>query len=241
MGTVIVKDLSTDSSTVVVSDKGTKGRAGLVWREDWLGTSNYYVGDAVQYAGSSYVCKRYIAANVAGFPSAFTDDWHVLSARGSTGSARTAYQATQPLGSCSIDSYILEADCTVGGGIWEDSAVGDMWIDSTTGEVYVLISTSPIDWRDLSKNVTSTDVEVTSHNNLPAGNLQDALEHLEDQLYQQTAAPTGATLSEGDLWYDTTTDRMNVYRNNTWEVLVTSPALSDDTGYDNISMNGGYF
>jgi hypothetical protein len=116
-----------------------------------------------------------------------------------------------------------------------------MWIDSTTDEVYILISTAPIDWRDISKNVTSTDVDVTSHNNLPAGNLQDALEHLEDKLYQQTAAPVGGNLSEGDLWYDTTNERMNVYRDNSWETLITRPALSDDTGYDNISMNGGYF
>jgi hypothetical protein len=241
MSTITVKDLSTGSSTVVVSDKGTRGRAGLVWREDWLGTVDYYVGDAVQYLGSSYICKRYIAANVTGFPIVLPDDWHLLGAQGSKGGTRTAYSPIAPLGSCTIGGYIVESDCLTAGGVWEDSVIGDMWIDSTTDEVYILISTAPIDWRDISKNVTSTDVEVTSHNNLPAGNLQDALEHLEDQLYQQTAAPTGATLSEGDLWYDTTTDRMNVYRNNTWEVLVTSPALSDDTGYDNISMNGGYF
>jgi hypothetical protein len=178
METVIVKDLSTDSSAVTVSEKSPKGRAGLVWRNDWIGTANYYVGDAVLYLGSSYICKRYIAANASGFPSLLTDDWHLLSSQGSSG------------------------------------------------------------------NVTSTDVGVAAYNNMPAGNLQDALEHLEDQLFKQTAAPTvaaGDNLEEGDLWYDTTNNRMNVYRNNTWEILVTGSALSADTGYDNISMDGGFF
>ncbi len=211
-----------------------------MWREAWIGTVDYYVGDAVQYLGSSYICKRYIVANASGFPSVLPDDWHVLSSRGDSGT-RTAYSPTAPLGSCEVSSHTTESACLSVGGVWKNSVVGDMWIDSNTNEVYILISTAPVDWRDISKNVTSTDINVTSHNNLPAGNLQEALEHLEDQLYQQTAAPMGGNLSEGDLWYDTVNDRMNVYRNNTWEVLVTSPALSDDTGYDNLSMNGGFF
>jgi hypothetical protein len=144
-----------------------------VWRNDWVGTADYYVGNAVQYLGSSYICKRYVAANASGFPSLLTDDWHLLASQGAQG--------------------------------------------------------------------TSTDVTVSAHNNLPAGNLQDALEHLEDQLFKQTAAPAGDNLEEGDLWYDTTNNRMNVYRNSTWEILVTGSALSSDTGYDNISMNGGFF
>jgi hypothetical protein len=215
-----------------------------VWRNDWIGTVDYYVGNAVHYQGSSYICKKYVVANASGFPSLLTEDWHVLSSQGNKGGARTAYSPTAPLGSCIITAHTTESVCIANGGVWEDSIVGDMWIDSTTDEVYILISTDPIDWRDISKNVTSIDVGVTAHNNMPAGNLQDALEHLEDQLFRQTAAPTmtaGDNLEEGDLWYDTTNNRMNVYRNSTWEILVTGSALSSDTGYDNISMNGGYF
>ncbi len=241
METIIIKNLSSDSPNVKVSEKGSKGRAGVVWRDDWVGTSDYYVGDAVQYLGTSYICKKFIAAKADAYPSISTTEWHIFSSRGSRGETRTSYSPLPPTGICSITSHSNETACLSNGGAWENSIVGDLWIESTTDEVYILLSTSPNDWRDLSKNVTSTDVGVTAHNNLPAGNLQDALEHLEDQLYQQVSAPTGANVEEGDLWYDTTLDRMNVYRDNTWVLLVTRDALAQDTGYDEITMNGGYF
>jgi hypothetical protein len=88
---------------------------------------------------------------------------------------------------------------------------------------------------------TSTNLSVTSHNNLPSGSLQAALEYLEDRMFNQSATPTGSSVVEGDLWYDTSNDRMFVYRNNTWELLVTSSATSSSTGYDSITMNGGYW
>ena len=47
--------------------------------------------------------------------------------------------------------------------------------------------------------------------------------------------------TEGDLWYDTSTDRLKLNRNNIWELLIQADALEQDSGYDDISMNGGYF
>lgn len=86
---------------------------------------------------------------------------------------------------------------------------------------------------------TGDSVMVDAHNNMPAGTLQSALNHLEDQQFVQATTPSGATLAEGDVWYDTSTDRLNIYRNGVWEVLVTVGAA--EAGYNDISLNGGYF
>lgn len=83
--------------------------------------------------------------------------------------------------------------------------------------------------------------DVTEHNNLPAGTLQDALEYLEDKQFVQGTTPVGITLNEGDVWYDTSTDRLLVYRDSAWETIVTGGATADSAGYDDITMNGGYF
>lgn len=240
---ITVKDSSSSSTAVTVLDKGVRGRTGLVWREDWSGSSDYYVGDAVHYQGSSYVCKKYVASNVAGFPPSLTDNWHILSSVGAVGDSRTNsfYTATSPTGVCSINTHAVEAGCLAAGGTWSPVVIGDIWVNSSTKDTYMLSSSSPINWEEISYKVISTNVTVSSHNSLPSGSLQNALEHLENKAFQQSVAPTGSAVGEGDLWYDTITDRMNVYRNNTWELLVTSSALSDSTGYDSISMNGGYF
>ena len=51
----------------------------------------------------------------------------------------------------------------------------------------------------------------------------------------------GTTVTEGDLWYDTTDNQMKFYRNGVWEVIAQTSAMADTNGYDDIHMNGGYF
>lgn len=232
------------SPNIIISEKSSKGRTGLVWRGNWSGNYNYYVGDGVQYLGSSYICKRYVDANSSGFPSVLTEHWDILSSIGDIGKTRISISTAEPIGFCSTDIYTTESSCVAGQGTWSALELGDIWVNSSTNVVYIRVvdlSSSAQIWSAIAKGQTSDDIAVSAHNNMPSGTLQNALEHLEDQLYQQNSAPSGGNLSEGDLWYDTNTDRMNVYRNNTWEVLTTSSALSTDAGYDNISMNGGYF
>jgi hypothetical protein len=265
METIIVKDLSTDSSSVTVSEKSSRGRTGIVWRSDWVGTSDYYVGDAVAFSNRSYLCKKFIPSSTSNTPIIATDNWDILvdniltywHVDPTSGSFLPDANETYSIGSPTLKikdlhlsgSTIHLGDSEIsseGGGIKLPSVIlgsGDNAIKLGVSESGKLSQESTVggEVQPTVEGVDSVDVNVTSHNNLPAGNLQDALHHLEDQIYQQTAAPIGGNLSEGALWYDTTTDRMNVYRDNTWEILVTSPALSDDTGYDNISMNGGYF
>jgi len=56
----------------------------------------------------------------------------------------------------------------------------------------------------------------TSFNNsgtsLTSTNIQDALKEVDDKFFQQTSAPTGDAVDEGDLWYDETTNEMKVYK-----------------------------
>ena len=58
----------------------------------------------------------------------------------------------------------------------------------------------------------ATDIVYTSHNTLPGGSVQEALEDLADQFFRQSATPSGANLAEGDMWYDTANDELRVYR-----------------------------
>jgi hypothetical protein len=58
----------------------------------------------------------------------------------------------------------------------------------------------------------ASDVTYTSHNTLPGGNVQDALEDLADQFFRQDATPSGSNLAQGDMWYDTANDELKVYR-----------------------------
>ena len=59
-----------------------------------------------------------------------------------------------------------------------------------------------------------------SSSNVAAGNVKDALEEVATQLAVGTAAPTGLTVTEGDLWYDTDDDILFVRRDTSWIEMV---------------------
>ena len=57
-----------------------------------------------------------------------------------------------------------------------------------------------------------------------------------------TSAPS--TMFANQWWYDTTNNRLKVYRNTTWEDLVIAAQLAEGsaaTEYADITLNGGYF
>ena len=58
----------------------------------------------------------------------------------------------------------------------------------------------------------ASDVTYTQTGTLPGGNVQDALADLADQFFRQSSTPSGDNLAEGDLWYNTSTDELLVYR-----------------------------
>jgi vancomycin resistance protein YoaR len=86
----------------------------------------------------------------------------------------------------------------------------------------------------VSGTVDASTIAITPHGTITTSTLQAALEQLADNLFQQSTEPV-ANIEEGDIWYDTTADKVKVYRNGAWEDF----ALSADL--DTATMNGGYF
>jgi len=81
---------------------------------------------------------------------------------------------------------------------------------------------------------------------ITATNIQDALHQLADQKFVQSAAPAAAdtNLQEGDLWFNTTDNKLMVYRNTLWEEIILDAQLSessDTSEYPDVTLNGGYF
>lgn len=169
-GEDLVIQVSEEQTLVNLSDVGSIGKIGLVFRGDYDASTQYYQGDAVRYNNFLYI-------------------------------ATTA--------------------STIG------TAPSDGANPPTTATGWGLI--------------LDTNVSVDAHGNMPAGSLQDALNHLEDKQFIQASAPTGTDISkdEGDLWYDTTNNQMKTLRNDQWEVVTFHDALAGD--FDTVTVNGGTF
>ena len=90
------------------------------------------------------------------------------------------------------------------------------------------------------------DITFTPVGTITATNIQDALHQIADQKFVQTTAPAVSdnNLEEGDLWYNTTDNKLMVYRNTTWEEITIAAQLSESSGtteYSDVTLNGGYF
>ena len=91
------------------------------------------------------------------------------------------------------------------------------------------------------------DISFTPVGTLTATNIQDALHQVADQQFRQGTAPTTSAtelVDEGDLWFNTTDNKLMVYRNTTWEEVVIAAQLaesSDTSEYHDVTLNGGYF
>ena len=238
-----VVKLLDETVSVTVSDTGLKGRPGIVWREEWSSSLDYYVGDVVKYNGTAFICTEFITANASAFPTV-TANWSVFAEKGDTGRQNVTVSPSAPYGSCSLDSFTTQSDCLANGAEWRDPQTGDLWFDTSVGRLYALVEDVQGDssWLDISGVVgtmSADQITVQADGELPSGNLQDILKRLEDQIFTSASTPTGSTTDEGDLWYDTVNDQMKVLRNGNWEVLVQTGATA--AGYDDINLNGGYF
>lgn len=85
---------------------------------------------------------------------------------------------------------------------------------------------------DNSGVVSSTDINVDAYNTISSGTLQSALEHLADQSFRTTEAPSGSSLSEGDTWYDTDDEQLYVYRETSAGVYEWVPIIFGDPDSD---------
>jgi hypothetical protein len=76
---------------------------------------------------------------------------------------------------------------------------------------------------------------------ITATNIQDAIEQLADQSFRQAAAPTGATVGEGDIWYDTDDDELKIYRETSTGVFQWVPIMLGAAGGDSDIVDAGAF
>jgi len=90
------------------------------------------------------------------------------------------------------------------------------------------------------ESYTASIAEITSASSIsfdPSGtditdtNMADALKALEHRSFTGTTAPTGSTVGEGDVWYDTDDNQMFVRQDSAWkEVVVGSESGTIDGG-----------
>jgi len=114
--------------------------------------------------------------------------------------------------------------------------------DLTIVEDQVVVTTTTT----LASGTDAANVTVTPVGTITATDLQSALEQLADQKFVSATQPSSGdtNLEEGDLWYNTTDDTLNVYREGAWEEITLNAQLSEDyqgTEYTDVTLNGGYF
>ena len=85
------------------------------------------------------------------------------------------------------------------------------------------------------------DVTYTQTGSLAGGNLQEALGDLADQFYRQSSTPSGSNLAEGDLWYNTSSEELFVYRQVSggyeWHTIASAGGSSPTS----FTLDGGSF
>ena len=118
-------------------------------------------------------------------------------------------------------------------------------VNETNTEVTLNQSDNPITITTSTDLITAlglaADVTYTQHGSLPGGNVQEALEDLADQFFRQSSTPSGDNLSEGDLWYNTSTEELLVYRQTAGGFefhVIASAGGSSPTAF---TLDGGSF
>ena len=88
---------------------------------------------------------------------------------------------------------------------------------------------------------TATQVSYTATGTLAGGNLQEAIADLADQFFRQASTPSGDNLAEGDLWYNTSTEELLVYRQVSggfeWHTIASAGGSSPTS----FTLDGGSF
>jgi hypothetical protein len=118
-------------------------------------------------------------------------------------------------------------------------------VDATTNTVTLNQSDNPITvttTSDLTLQAGSAgDIVYTQTGSLGGGNVQDALADLADQFFRQSSTPSGSNLAEGDLWYNTSSEELFVYRQVSggyeWHTIASAGGSSPTS----FTLDGGSF
>ena len=105
-----------------------------------------------------------------------------------------------------------------------ESALNNVIADVTTESQTVAVEQYFI-------SAIASGVSCTSHNTMTQDNVQAAIEQLETQFSKGATDPTTETepfLDEGDLFYNTNTNQLKVYRGSgTWDILLQAEGDMD--------------
>ena len=117
-----------------------------------------------------------------------------------------------------------------------DEVQNTVTLDQSDNPITITTST------DLSLPVSLADqVTYTSAGSLPGGNVQEALADLADQFFRQSSTPSGSNLAEGDLWYNTSSEELFVYRQVSggyeWHTIASAGGSSPTS----FTLDGGSF
>ena len=118
-------------------------------------------------------------------------------------------------------------------------------VEESTNSVTLNQSDNPITvttTTDLTLQAGSaSDISYLQTGSLPGGNIQEALSDLADQFFRQASTPSGDNLAEGDLWYNTSSDELFVYRQVPggfeWHTIASAGGSSPTS----FTLDGGSF
>ena len=85
----------------------------------------------------------------------------------------------------------------------------------------------------------AANIAVTPYNTIESSNLQTALQELADQSFRGADTPTGGNVEQGDLWYESDTETLKIYREVSQNVYAWVP-IAMSTG-DSDTLDGGSY
>ena len=117
----------------------------------------------------------------------------------------------------------------------------DIEISSSTTEVAVSAQNTVIQVSQAIplQSVSAENIPITPSGSITATNLEDAINQLANQQFTQATAPTGINVGEGDIWYETDTENLYIYREVSPGVFDWRPLLVGTTDSD--SLDGGLY
>ena len=85
----------------------------------------------------------------------------------------------------------------------------------------------------------AANIAVTPYNTIESSNLQTALQELADQSFRGADTPSGGNVEQGDLWYESDTETLKIYREVSSNVYAWVP-IAMSTG-DSDTLDGGSY
>jgi hypothetical protein len=111
--------------------------------------------------------------------------------------------------------------------------------DNVTVEISSAVTTVEISAAIPEQSVAAGNIAITPTGSITATNLEEAINQLANQQFTQASAPTGVNVGEGDIWYETDTENLYIYREVSSGVFDWRPIIVGATDSD--SLDGGLY